>query len=157
MAPKNKNSESIQEPVKLSHGQFYVYDKFPENVVVERLINPLSQEELADGWRMVLPRPSKNRSVHHHSVYLSYLPEHLWRYLKLYTNSDGVEQFRVLRDNIYHYSVKRTPYDSLLLDLYREVTRYVPNVDRIRDLLTNTDLQNYKHGGWLMLRARNMC
>lgn len=160
MAHNNKTSESNQvESVKLSHGQFVVRDRLPENVVVERLINPLTQEELADGWRMVLPRSSKTRPVHHHSVYLSQLPEHLWRYLKLYTNSDGVEQFRVLRDKIYHYSVRRTSYDRLLLELYREVTRQdrYPNPERVRGLLNNSDLQNYKHGGWLMLRAKKMC
>ena len=156
MASQNKNSESNQESVKLLHGQFYVYDKLPENVVVDRLVNPLSQEEIADRWRMVLPRPSKNRPVHHYNVYLSYLPEHLWCHLKLYTNSNGITQYRLLRDNIYNYSIKQTPSDSLLFDLYREVTNYTINNGRIRELLNNSDLQNYKHGGWLILRARRM-
>lgn len=153
MASNNKSSNSI----KLSHGQFIVYDKFPDNEIVERVVNHISQEEMADGWRMVLPRPSKNRPVHHYSVYLSQLPEHLWRHLKLYTNSEGVEQYRMLRDKIYHYSVKRTPDDDLLLDLYREVTKRSLNVVHIRELLNTIDLQNYKHGGWLMIRAKKIC
>lgn len=153
---QNKTHQSQEQQVKLLHGQFFVYDRFPENVTVERLVNPLTQEELADGWKMVLPRPSKNRPVHHYSISLSYLPEHLWKYLKLYTNADGVTQYRVLKDKVYHYSVKHTPYDYLLLNLYKAVTNKTTNHKRIRDLLNYTDLQNYKHNGWLMIRARKM-
>lgn len=155
MSPKNKSvNNQVPEPVKLSHGQFVVYDKFPENVVVERVVNPLTQEDLADGWQMVLPRQRKDRPTHHYSVYLTELPQHLWKYLKLVTNEDGVQEYELLRDNIYVYSVKRSRYDNLVRDLFNQVTAVHPNMTQMHSLVSELESAHIK--GWLMIRAKRM-
>jgi hypothetical protein len=145
---------NLSKPVKLSHGQFVVYDKFPENVFVERVINPLSQNDLAEGWQMVLPKPNKNRPTHHYSLYLSELPPHLWKFLKLYTNEDGIQQYRLVRDNIYIYSIRHSQFDDQLIELFEQITTTNPNLNYMQTLVSQ--LENHNVTGWLMTRARKM-
>ena len=49
--------------------------------VNDTVITPLNQEELADGWRMVLPKSSQYKKQHFFNIQLSHLPEHLWRHV----------------------------------------------------------------------------
>jgi len=151
-----ENLENVVEKRKLGFGQFYVNDV---------VISPLNQEELADGWRLVLPRSKPSNKQHMFNVQLSQLPEHLWRHVntdRTYkserVNSNDEQEsetyYMPISDGIYTYNVKVTEYDNLLFELFNLVTSKHPNVEQIRTAVEN--LEQLRVKGWLMIRARRL-
>jgi hypothetical protein len=141
----------------LKHGQFKArFENFSngEKTFEFHVINPLTQEELAEGWKMVLPRPKLDSTIHHFNVYKSQLPFHLWKKLKGFHNEDNEEEYSDIRNKIYTYSVKPSKYDDLVTELGRCVLARNPNLSRIREL-TN-ELEQHRVKGWVMIRARTL-
>ena len=123
---------------------------------------PLSQEDLADGWCAVLPKPkkfrkseesdSKSQPIHHWSVTLAQLPAHLWRDNFYKVDEDGKEYLAVIKDNIYHYSINKTEYDDTIVKLFHELQKgYHADKSAIK---TMVDSLEGKVNGWLMIRAK---
>ncbi len=146
------SSDKHTETSSLKHGQFKVQLLNQDNELQDFIINPLTQEELADGWNLVLPRETKDSTIHHFSVYLSQLPPHLWSFLKTVYDENGSEHYGTIRDNIYHYSIKSSKYDDLVLKLYKLVMQDFPCKDAVGKLYSQLEQQRVK--GWVMIRAK---
>jgi hypothetical protein len=135
----------------------------------QHVVNPLTQKELADGWRLVVPRvkttrvqlTSNNRTFFKHKknykifrIVLSQLPEHLW--CKLYTRyEDGEYSHSIAKDGMYLYIVKESPVDREIHELYNYcfLNSYDNNdLDRMRDLIRV--LEDNDTSGWVLLRAK---
>jgi len=150
--PKTNNKEN-----GLKHGQFKITTKILDNSVVksvvEHVVNPPSQEELVDGWQLIVPHRNKKSTVHHFSIYLSQLPPYLWKYLhKSWT--DNNEQYKPINYGIYQYSVKMSKYDSDIQKLYKLVMKKYSDKNQVTQLYDHLEKQRVK--GWIMVRANNV-
>jgi hypothetical protein len=131
--------------------------KLGQFVVNDVVVSPLNQEELADGWRMVLPEPKKSTKQHFFNIQLSYLPDHLWERLntkQTYKDEQDVTYYNPIVDKIYTYNVKVSDYDNLLFELFNVVSSKYPNVEQVRSLVEN--LEQLRVKGWLMIRAKRL-
>jgi hypothetical protein len=112
---------------------------------------PLSQTELSDDWRQKVPKYKKQKTLHHFSVILTELPFYLWKKLK-YNNEDN---FYYIKDGIYEYSVVKTEYDDIILELYNQLYyKSYPNLLKDKELYEVLKQNDYK--GWLMLKAKKL-
>lgn len=136
----------------LRHGQFYVYYKNTDFNNVKVLVNPLSQDEIADGWSLVLPHARKNSTTHHFSVYLSQLPPHLWSKVKVDTKN--CDAYKEIKDNIYTYSLKMSKHDDEIRKLYNLLLVKYPNIEEVADQYKV--LQSARVKGWIMTRAHRI-
>ena len=122
---------------------------------VDIVCKSLTQEDYADGWRTVLPKPRKNKQpVHHWSVTLAQLPPHLWSKIRQpFYNSNGEKTYHVIKDKNYYYSVMPSEFDDTLISLYDELQEpFHFNVDRIREHLDELGNMN----SWLVIRGRKI-
>ena len=138
--------EQVVKKRKLPFGHFKIITKSGE---IE--CKPNTQDEFADGWYQTLPRLSSGNPIHHWSVTLAQLPPHLWKkYRKEYESNKPF--YPVIKDNIYYYSVNETKYDTLLLELYGELSKGLNSDNsKIKELLEKVDGQVT---GWLITRAK---
>lgn len=146
------------------------------------IISPLTQDEIADGWQLVLPGANKKKPLHNFSIYLSQLPHHLWHKLKhetFYGDDDKYiykvldektgqevervgyksmsiyeDKYAIITDKIYSYYIKHSKHDKKVVKLYEEIMKDVPNKDVVRSLYNHLDKQRIK--GWIMTRASQM-
>jgi hypothetical protein len=147
----SEQNEATQSESGLKHGQFYVYQPTLDGKEIKVLINPLTQEDIADGWTLVLPRARKNSTIHHFSVYLSQLPPHLWHRLVVDHKSDS---YKEITDDIYKYSVKMSKHDDEVRKLYSLIESKCPDLAEIRKQFKV--LQNLRVKGWVMIRAHHI-
>ena len=150
MSTTVNSKQTNQTNTGLKHGQFKV--KFP-NDDISYIVNPLSQDEIAEGWQHVLPAATKKATIHHFSIYLSQLPPHLWKYLKKRT-VEGNDEYYPVQDKIYHYSIKLTKHDRYVFALYEQVMKQYPDYDKVIQLYDYLD--QYRIKGWIMTLAKNM-
>jgi hypothetical protein len=136
---------------KLKLGQFKT-TMIVDNIKNVVLINPLSQNELAEGWQLVLPTANKIKSKSHFNVYLAQLPYHLWHHLM----QESCEYYRLIKDNIYTYSVKVSETDSYLFRLYEllNTVDYRVHIKEINNLYSDLYKENVR--GWIMIKAKNL-
>jgi hypothetical protein len=143
---------------QLKHGQFKI-----KSLNEEHIINHPSQNELAEGWQLVIPNRRKNSTIHHFSINLSQLPQHLWKYLC--TSIDNTEYYRPINDGIYQYSVKKSNYDDEIQKLYNFVNEKSKAKLEMLDSLNiqkNEIIQLYNYleqqqiKGWLMIRVKDL-
>ena len=136
---------------KLKLGHFIVKMKDQEPLYVE----PLTQNDLAENWQMVLPKKTKKITKHYFNIYLSQLPSHLWsrvNYNKTIT-IDDVDYYPIMNDNIYYYNIRQTKNDDKIMKLYKELMNEEPNKDVINELYSILSNEHVK--GWLMVRAKS--
>lgn len=158
--PENKE-EKKPKKAKLPFGHYKVtvlkgsnennkFLKQSEDVVV---CKPLTQEQYADGWRSVLPKPKRGKQpIHHFSISLGLLPPHLWSKLHREYDDDGNDYYPIIKDNIYHYKITESEYDETLVALYHELYRGI-HADRSKVKSYLDKLDNVKNS-WLVIRAR---
>ncbi len=151
METQNETNESTHQ-TGLKHGQFYVNHLDKDGKKTEVLVNPLSQEDIADGWYQVLPKPNKTSTTHHFSVYLSQLPPHLWSRVR--ADKDKTDTYRLIKDKIYTYSVKVSKHDDEIRKMYKLVRTTYPNVEEITKQFKL--LQSARVKGWVMTRAHHI-
>jgi hypothetical protein len=137
----------------LRHGQFRIQMKASEDNLIEHVVEHLSQEDLAEGWRLVMPRVYQDSTIHHFSVYLSQLPPHLWKKLRLNRNKHNGE-YRTINDGIYQYTVKPSKNDKVIMELYNLVQSNYPDNSEITRVYRFLEEQRVK--GWVMVKARNI-
>ena len=149
-----QSGQGRQSKNKLQFGHYKVVVKknkkqgeFEEEVVV---CKPLTQDEITDGWRQVLPTINRTSPIHHWSVTLAQLPPHLWKQYRVSYN-DGKKFYPIIKDGIYNYSVNQTNYDLTLVKLYKEL-KNVKGVDVSTIETYLKELENVN--GWLINRAR---
>lgn len=143
---------NINENKNTKLGYYTVKMKHVNNSVTEHEVQPLTQKELASGWQQVLPKKNRNSSVHHFSVYLSQLPPYLWS--KLCDMNTNPAFYSTIKDNIYHYTVKKSKADDTMQRLNHELFKTYPDVNVISTLYDKLEQQGVK--GWLMLKAKHM-
>jgi hypothetical protein len=141
----------------LKHGEYKVTikkidshnDIFTEIVTVK----PLNQEDLANGWLRV--KPKKKDIIHHFSIYLSQLPSNLWKKVRRSFSKDKTSDYYIkIKHGNYHYSIKNSPNDDMIFELYRNIMSCTPNIKKIKDLYK--ELNNNRVKGWIMIKAENM-
>lgn len=152
---------------------------------VEYTVNPLTQKELADGWRLVIPQvqykfrqfKDSQGKVQRKKTYfydkfkinLAQLPYHLWQKQQgIY--EEGVYSHSIVRDGRYMYIVQPTQVDDEIRELRKYITCHVhSNIWNIYDPnpyispanlermreLVNT-LQDNSINGWVLIRAKRL-
>lgn len=147
---------------KLPFGHFYVSSGSSvegEKPFIE--CGPLTQDELADGWKTVMPKTTivKNgehiykNPIHHWSISLSQLPPHLWRESFIDYDYHGHEYYPVIKNGIYHYSINGSEYDNMIRELYDEIQKPVFDYVMIKSLVSALE---GKVNGWIMVRAKRI-
>lgn len=139
--------------------------------IVEKLVNPLSQAELADGWRQVVRRPDyyykkivrgdmeykkKIFNYDYIKVNLAQLPEHLEHKLKPVYEENLFSHYKV-REQRHVYIVSKTAVDEEICELKRLINKNClsfDDIDRIKDLLQV--LQDNEVYGWPIIRAKRL-
>jgi hypothetical protein len=147
---EENNNNHIETGLK--HGQFYIYQKNKKNQDNKIIVNPLTQEEIADKWIQVLPKVRKNSTIHHFSLYLSQLPHHLWNQLRV--DNMNPDSYIKIKDRIYTYTVKMSKHDNEIWKLYMLVKSNKQNIDEIAQQFKV--LQNARVKGWLMILAHRL-
>lgn len=142
-------NENSHPETGLKHGQFYVQHKDKDGKRQKVLVNPLSQEDIAEGWSLVLPRANKKSTTHHFSVYLSQLPPHLWN--RVFIDASKPDSYYEIKDKIYTYSVKMSKHDGEIKKLKKLVMAKYHDVDAITKQFKL--LQSARVKGWVMTRA----
>ena len=146
----------ITETPKLQHGEYTVklFQLNEDNInqLINVVIKPLNQEELADGWLQV---KTKSKNIHHFSIYLSQLPMNLWSKVKrTYTTDKDKEYYRKIKYGNYHYTIKNSINDDKVFKLYKEVMSSRKNLKIITELYKELNENRVK--GWLMIRANKI-
>lgn len=144
---------------KLQFGCYNVFcrDRTNENGSLEETVmcKPLTQNEYADGWQVVLPKPKKRKGeesvVYNWNVTLAQLPPHLWNRCHL-NYRDGKPNYNRVKDGIYVYNVAYNDFDDMLISLNRELSKVYPNSAMVRELYEQVKTQT---SGWLLTRAKN--
>ena len=149
-----ESNDTTQE--KLKHGEYKVklrrLNNHNEIEVIESIVKPLNQEQLADGWLQV---PSRKNMIHHFSIYLSQLPMNLWSKVKrTYLTDKNSDYYKRIRHHNYHYSIIYSSSDEKVFELYNNVMSRYPNIDNINRLYK--ELYENRVKGWLMMRALKM-
>ena len=107
---------------------------------------PLTQKEIAEGWCQKIPKNNKKSIQYHFSITIDELPFNLWNKINKYSN----DEFYIVKNNIFLYSITKTEYDELLFELYNEITKHNPNVNIISQLYENLKT---KFNGCLIIKA----
>ena len=136
----------------LKHGQFKVNTKNLDNSTTTHVVNHLTQEELAEGWQLVLPRNVKD--THEYTVYVSQLPYYLWHKLRTVYKLNKAPEYKNVKDGLYTYQVNHSAHDDKVFRLGNEMMKRVPNLSVVKQLYD--ELLQHRVKGWVMLRANNL-
>lgn len=150
----HKSESGQQKEHGLKHGQFKVRMLTKDNQYEDHIVDPLTQDEYAEGWNLVLPKETKKSTTHHFSVYLSQLPPHLWHTVRLEYDHEGNEHYATIFDKIYNYTIRQSKSDNDVLRLYKLVTLNNPNLQKVENLYKLLEQQRVK--GWVMTRAKSL-
>ena len=132
---------------KRKTNHFFVYD-IKNNKYND--VKYLSQVELAEGYRQIIPRCNfkVKKSINHFSITLCFLPEYLWNKLK-YVNGN----YKSIPDGSTLYSIVETNQDNIMIQLYNEIKKLLPD-SLILNYLVN-ELDETQHSSWLVIRSNN--
>jgi hypothetical protein len=132
----------------LKTGDFFVNQIIDGDINIVK-VSPLTQEEIADGWKQVLPKAHPSVKTHQFKIYLSQLPPHLWGKIKW--NNDIIDTYPLISDRIYKYTVKKTNFDLDILQLYNHIIHKHIVYDELKNQVKYLQSNNVK--GWVMLKA----
>ena len=146
MEKVNEKVTKVEIP-KRKTNHFFVYNN---NTNKYNEVKYLSQTELAEGFRQVMPNCSTKvkKLINHFSVTLCFLPEYLWSKLKYIEDN-----YKSIKDGSTLYSIVETNQDNIMIKLYSEITKSVPDI-LVLEYLIN-ELDETQHTSWLVLRANN--
>ena len=140
-------------------------------------VSPLTQQELSNGWRLVVPRKRiidvtrknengedvnvRRTNESFFKINLSQLPPHLFRRLKDVYRRGQLIQYTA-RDNRYVYIVNPTPVDNHIRTLFRYcqlreegLFNFEENhLNEIRDCLNSVNEQEIK--GWVVMKSNRL-
>lgn len=135
----------------LKIGEFFINQIIDGDINFVK-VSPLSQEEIADGWKQVLPKAHLTTKTHQFKIYLSQLPPHLWGKVKW--NTDIIDTYPLISDRIYKYTVKKTKYDLEILQLYNHINQKYIIFDTLQKQVNYLQSNHVK--GWLIMRALSL-
>lgn len=133
-------------------------------------INNLSQNALADGWQLVVPKPNRVKMVNNFNgkivtttkkyynyfkIDLSKLPDELWDSLSP-VYEEGIYSHSITKNKRYVYIVNPTVIDDEIRELRELVNSYnwELNKDRMMELLQVLDDNNIY--GWVIIKAKKL-
>lgn len=147
-----------------------------KNSKIETVLH-LSQQELADGWRLVLPKRTKKSIIKKNNnnkdinirktnesffkINLAQLPPHLFNRLKSICREGHILHY-IVRDNCYVYIVNPTPVDNEIKNLFeycqlydRGFTLFTDEQNKeIKNCLFNVNEQEIK--GWVVMKSNRL-
>jgi len=144
-------------------------DKVNVDGFVERKIRHLNDEEMSDGWRLVLPNyilrtikdlDNNNKKYNRHwkfhkfNMHLGQVPYHLMCKVKKVYNDDKLVGYYV-RDKIYEYRISLSEVDKDILNLAKVLHYPCPNVRRVKDLVKIIQSEGIRDG-WVLLKANKI-
>ena len=133
----------------------------------KKIVKLLSQKDLANGWRQVLPFPKStlkiiernskliNRKIKYYIVQkinLSQLPEYLWNKLEI-NNLNENYKYKSVIDKVVKYNIIETPVDKEIIELKNILSSNSNNFTRIIELLQILEDNNIN--GWIIIRAKS--
>ena len=119
----------------------------------------LTQQQLADGWRKVLPRSNiveiekdgktvKEHKIHYNEVNLVQFPPYLFKYLK-----SGKE---IYYDSFYKFKILKTEHDDTIMKLYHLLLKKYPSTEELNTIKTLGEFLKSKDiTGWMTIKATN--
>lgn len=140
-------------------------------------VSPLSQQEIANGWRLVLPKKrminiiKKNENNEDVSVRktnesffkinLAQLPAHLFKNLTNIYRRGEFSQY-IARENCYVYIINPTPVDKEIKKLFRFIQLHDMGVitftedekEEIRTCVST--LNEHEIKGWIVMKANRL-
>jgi len=134
---------------KKKPNHFYVFDK-KNNKYNE--VKYLTQNELAEGWKQVLPNRGNKKLINHFSVTLAFLPEQFWKKL-IKIKSNDTELYRVIVNGITRYTIIETNQDEIMINLFNELSFKNPDIKLLNKYVNELDTS--QHSCWLVLRANH--
>lgn len=118
----------------------------------------ISQKDLADGFRQVIPNIIINKKkelnnkrkymINHFSVTLCFLPEYLWSKLRLYGDS-----YKTIKDGLTLYTIVETNQDDIMKQLFNEMSKLNPDKVVVKFLVNELDESQYQ--SWLVIRSNH--
>jgi hypothetical protein len=146
MEKVNEKVTKVEIP-KRKANHFFVFDN---NAGKYNEVKYLSQTELAEGFRQVMPdcNIKVKKLMNHFSVTLCFLPEYLWSKLRYVEDN-----YKSIKDGSTLYSIVETNQDSTMIKLYDEITKLIPD-KLVLEYLIN-ELDETQHASWLVIRANN--
>jgi hypothetical protein len=126
---------------KLNH--FLVYNKSSDKYDE---IKYLTQQDLASGWKQVMPKYTSKKLINHFNIILAFLPEHLWLKIK------KTKMNRQIKYKNTKYTISETNQDELMISLYEEISKQNPNKLILANLIDELDESLYS--SWLVLRGK---
>ena len=134
---------------KKKPNHFYILDKTKKEYTEIKYLN---QYELADGWKQKVPNRGIKKMINHFSVTLAFLPEQFWVKLKK-IKSDNSESYKVIIDGITRYTIIETNQDEIMINLFKELSYYHPNIELLNKYIS--ELDSSQHISWLVIRAKH--
>jgi hypothetical protein len=148
MSTKQETSNnSKQEISKRKPNHFFIFNK-PENKLQE--VKYLSQKELSEGWRQVMPKMNYKKLLNNFSITLCFLPEYLWSSLYKKKNNEG--DYIINDGSRTRYTIIETNQDDIMINLFNELKKVHPDNDIITSYIN--ELDESQHNSWLVLRAK---
>jgi hypothetical protein len=135
---------------KKKPNNFNIYDK-QNNKFTE--VKYLSQQELAEGWEQNIPSYNEKRLINHFSVTLAFLPEKFWYKLRKEYKNDEIN-YKVIKDGVTRYTIIETNQDNIMMDLFNEINKIVPDHNLIGKYIEELDVS--QHYSWLVLRGKHI-
>ena len=134
---------------------------------IEKKISYLKDEEISEGWRMVLPNflmRKRNDSVkndkrkyrrfwkfHKFNFHMGQIPYHLMNKVrKVYDNNEHKGYY--VRNKIYEYQIYMTDVDKEIIRLAKVLNSACPRKHIVKDLVNKINSANVKDG-WVLLKA----
>jgi hypothetical protein len=141
------SNNSKQEKPKRKPNHFLIYNK-SENKLQE--LKYLSQKDLSEGWRQVMPKMNNKKLLNNFSITLCFLPDYLWSSLYKLKNKDG--DYIINDGSRTRYTIIETNQDDIMINLFNELNKVLPNNDTLLSYIN--ELDESQHNSWLVLRAK---
>jgi len=163
------------------YGSFNVeidyYSEYGKKNTKTHTVSPLSQQELVNEWRLVLPKKKikkvqrendsgrdinvRKTNERFFKINLAQLPPHLFSKLKnIYRGEDFLHY--TARDNCYIYIVNPTPVDNEIRILFKFCQLYNNSFQKLTDE-EKEDVKNcislineYEIKGWVVMKANRL-
>ena len=159
------------------HGSFNVRVKQTDGTIKKHTVNSLSQHDISNGWRMILPNKKLITVTHKKEdgtivnlrktnesffkINLSQLPPHLFNKLIPVYRKGHLIHYKV-SDKCYTYLVQETPIDSHILKLLKYCNLYengyvIYKEDELEEIKESLAILNENEiKGWVAIKSNRL-